>query len=204
MDGTLFAPFPLLVPGPPSSLGIQLYSTFFGALSTSVPEARALPGSSLPAMGAIIHAVGILFMLVAERRLSSRTLDSNRPGGLHSDIPLSPTVAADDVLAPREIVEHLAAQAPSASRTVRPAALGPHQRRVYLFIIAFVVGEVAGGVGSGYVALAPSSSWKPDGAGDGQPKLPLPSSRTLSLLHLVEEGAVQHTHPFTPRHCSCA
>ena len=150
-------------------------------------------------MGAVIHAAGILFMLVAERRLSSRTLDTNRPGGLHYDTPLSPPVAAEDVLEPREIVEHLGAQAPSTSRTVRLAALGPHQRRVYLFVIAFIVGEVARGVGSGYLALAPPSSWKPDGTGDGQPMLPLPSWGTLFLLDLVQEGAVEPTHPFSPR-----
>ncbi|KAM5542173.1 hypothetical protein V8D89_004046 [Ganoderma adspersum] len=171
-----------------SSLFSLLGSVFIGALSASVPEVSALGFS--PVAGAIIHVVGILFMLIAERRLSSRTLNTGLPGGLDSDAPPSPLVAAqnDTELREKEQTGSLAAQTrPFPSRTARLETLGPHHRRVYLFIFAFVVEEIASGIGFGYAATAPP--WKPDDTSDN-PSVPRPLSMlTLHLLALVGDVA---------------
>lgn len=167
-----------------------------GALSASVPEVSALGFS--PIAGAIIHIVGILFMLIAERRLSSRAPNTAPPGGLDSDAPPSQAVAAQKDAELTEIERTGSSPAnqtrPSpTSRTTRLGTLGPHQLRVYLFVFAFVVEEIASGIGFGYAATAPP--WKPHDASD-DPSMPRPlSMMTLHLLVLVGDGTV-HTHRF--------
>ena len=165
-----------------------------GALSASVPEVSALGFS--PIAGAVIHIVGILFMLIAERRLSSRAFNTAPPGGLDSDTSPSQAVTAQKDIELREMEQTGSPTPqirPSPSRTARLGTLGPHQLRVYLFIFAFVVEEIASGIGFGYAATAPP--WKPDDSSD-DPAMPRPlSMMTLHLLVLVGDGTV-HTYPY--------
>ncbi|KAM5542168.1 hypothetical protein V8D89_004041 [Ganoderma adspersum] len=155
---------------------------FVGALSTSVPEANAI--GFLPVAAALIHIAGILSVLIAERRLSSRMLNSSPPDGLDSDAPPSPTVAAQNDMELRETEQTggLAAQArPSTSRTARLGTLGPHQRRVYLFIFAFIVERIASGIGLGYAEMAPP--WKPENVTSGDPSTLYALS--LMIIHSI-------------------
>lgn len=77
------------------------------------------------------------------------------------------------------------AQLPPAPRMTR--ASGPHQRRVYLFIIAFVAGEITAGISAGYGAMAPP--WKPNN--DGPVTRALPGPVTIFFLGLFSQGIVQ-------------
>lgn len=129
-------------------------------------------------------------MFVAERRLSSRTLNTTPPAGLDSNAsPSSPTIAApDDMELEKQLqAEDMGAQTAPASRSVR--ALAPHQRRVYLFTFAFVVGEIVAGITVGRRAMAPP--WKPDNAGGDRFMHSLPGPVMMYLLELVEQGMVQ-------------
>ncbi|KAM5540111.1 hypothetical protein V8D89_006251 [Ganoderma adspersum] len=124
-----------------SSLGLMISSLFLGAASTlSFHGTSELPFS--PTVIALSHLAGLLFMLLVERQLSSRTLGGNVPDDMElreQDQPSSsPT------------------RSPSASPTTR--AVGPHQRRIYLFTAAFVVPEILSGVYLGYAATAPRLS----------------------------------------------
>lgn len=149
-------------------------------MALSVPGMSALPFSPLALV--ISHIAGILFMLVAERRLSSRILDANPPTGSDSD---TATVTAQDGM---ELREQLQAEDVSESRTTR--VFGPHQRRVYLFSFAFVVAEVAAGVSLGYRATAPP--WRPDNPRADRPiRASLLNPAMMFLLLLAGEGVVQ-------------
>ncbi|PIL30735.1 hypothetical protein GSI_06903 [Ganoderma sinense ZZ0214-1] len=140
-----------------------------------------------PVEPAIIQAIGILFMLIAERRLCSRMLHTGPSGGFDSDTPCSSTIAAQDDTKPREMeqTDYFVTQAPS--RTLRLGVCGPHQRRVYLFVFAFIAQEIADGITAGYVAMAPP--WKPNIGRDGNPMAVLSVQETLYLLSLFKKGA---------------
>ena len=110
-------------------------------------------------MIALSHLAGLLFMLVVERQLStSRTLDGNAPDDRE--------LREQD----RDSTSHT--QSAAASPTNR--AVGPHQRRIYLFTAAFVIPEVLSGVYLGYAATAPRFS-------DG---LSIPSLRAVGVHSL--------------------
>ena len=99
---------------------------------------------------------GVLFMLVAERRVASRVLNASPPAGLHSDpIAIHHNVELHE---PQQTGGGIDARPAPASRMTR--TFGPHQRRVYLFIFAFVVSEIADGMGAGTAAMMPP--WKPE------------------------------------------
>ena len=107
-------------------------------------------------MIALSHLAGLLFMLAVERQLStSRTLDGNAP----DDMEL------------REQDRDSSSPTPSASASPAIRAVGPHQRRIYLFTAAFVIPEILSGVYLGYAATAPRLS-------DG---LSIPSLRAVAM-----------------------
>lgn len=111
-------------------------------------------------------------MLVVERQLStSRTLDGNAP---------------DDM----ELREHdRGSTSPTHSAAASPItrAVGPHQRRVYLFTVAFVVPEILSGVYLGYAATAPRLS---DGL--SVPSLRAVGMHTLSFLGQGKDMFARH------------
>ncbi|PIL30748.1 hypothetical protein GSI_06916 [Ganoderma sinense ZZ0214-1] len=154
-----------------------------GAASTlSLPALSALGFS--PAVASITHIVGLLSMLIMERRLSSRRLDSS-PDELSPDTPSSRTVAATEDMELRERLQTdgTGAQYASASRTAQ--TLGPHQRRVYLFIFAFVFVELAVGIGAGHGGSS-SPTFVTD---DDRPMPSLPGRVTTFLLGLIGKVA---------------
>ncbi|KAM5542174.1 hypothetical protein V8D89_004047 [Ganoderma adspersum] len=129
------------------------FLSFFYSVFVVAAYALYAPGSSSPrfspAAFSISHIAGILLMLVADRSLSSRTLDTSPPAGLDSDaLPASIAVTQ---------AEDAAAQPLLASQTTR--SFGLHQCRIYLFTFAFVVQEMAGGISFDYGSTAPT--WLP-------------------------------------------
>ncbi|KAI1781771.1 hypothetical protein LXA43DRAFT_1054835 [Ganoderma leucocontextum] len=173
-----------------SSLTSFLSSVLLGAASTlSYPGTSALPFS--PTAVAVYHIAGVLVMLVVERRLSSRMLGANPFTGLESNTSPAQTVAAQDgmELRERQQTEDTASHPSPASHTTR--SFGPHQRRIYLFTFALVIGEISSGINIGYAATALPQ--KPD---NGAPvDLPSLGLLTKHLLELV--GKVTTTLGFT-------
>lgn len=127
---------------------------------------------------------GVLFMLVAERRLASRVLNANPPAGLHPD----PIAAQHGIeLRGPQQTGGKDAHVASASRMTRTS--GPHQRRIYLFIFAFVVGEISRGISVGNAAMMPP--WTPDNARDKRILSSLPGPLVTYILKLLTPGIVR-------------
>lgn len=141
-------------------------------------------------------------MLVADRSLSPRTLDTGPPAGLDSDVlPRSSVVTQ---------AEDAAAQPLLASPTSR--SLGPHECRVYLFTLAFILQEMAGGISFDYASTAPTwlpsddqhapsfagtlKRFLPELVGEGKPSSP------CARFHAQEEPPVAHARD-SERKCSC-
>ncbi|PIL30741.1 hypothetical protein GSI_06909 [Ganoderma sinense ZZ0214-1] len=178
---TMFGTGRLIFSGIVTFLG----SIVFGAVTSafSVPEVSA--SSFRPAAVAITHVAGVLVMFIAERRLSSRMLHTSPSCGLDSETPSSPTIATqhDTELKETERTDGLVAQVLSASRTARLGVFGPHQRRVYLFIFAFVAVEIADGISAGYLAMAPPGN--PHIGRDDQSDQPMPPLSSPKMLHYL-------------------
>ena len=85
---------------------------------------------------------GILFMVVTERMLCSRSTDTQE----HQHVENRPATGHTEI---RELAQKANA-APSPHNYPASRMLGPHQRRIYLFTFTLIASEVLQGIRMGY------------------------------------------------------